>query len=85
MYLSNKLLLIYARVSVLKSGGSRRQTTQTKPKSGKFKDSLSRAFTPNRSETPDHSLKAFKAAEPGSHCKPDPETLSIKFDPEIYA
>lgn len=72
-------------IAVLKSGGSRRQTTQTKPKSGKFKDSLSRAFTPNRSETPDHSLKAFKAAEPGSHCKPDPDTLSIKFDPEIYA
>ena len=71
-------------VSVLKSGGSRRQTTMSKPKSGKFKDSLSRAFA-SRSETPDHSLKAFKAPELGQHFKSDPDGLSIKFDPEVYA
>ncbi|KAL5255967.1 hypothetical protein ACHWQZ_G011245 [Mnemiopsis leidyi] len=71
-------------IAVLKSGGSRRQTTLTKPKTGKFKESLSRAFN-TRSETPDHSLKAFKAPEPGSHCKTEPDRISIKFDPEIYA
>ena len=70
-------------VSVLKSGGSRRHNHAPKPKSGKLKEQLSRAFRAD--STPDRRVSAFKGPELGCQSVPEGGTLQLSFESEIYA